>query len=186
MSAYKRKDHLYQEAKNTGLRSRAAFKLQELQKRCKLIERDYKIIDLGAWPGGWLQIAAQFVGPKGLVVGIDLKQIDEIASSQIRTLIGDVADEQIIREALEIAEGGFDLLLSDMSPKLTGIKSADRIAAVGCSELALYTAEQALRAGGSFVTKVFKSNEAEEFFRSVRTSFERIKRVELKLSLIHI
>lgn len=179
---YERKDHLYEKAKDTGLRSRAAFKLSEIDKKFKIFKRGFKILDLGAWPGGWLQVAGEAVGSEGLVVGIDLKQIEDLALSNIKVLCGDVREESLIQEALRIAGAQFDVLLSDMSPKLTGVREIDQIACVGCAELALWGASLTLKSGGTFIAKVFKSQETEGFVKSTRPLFNKLVREELDSS----
>lgn len=180
MGKYDRKDHFYNKAQAEGYRSRAAYKLIELDKKYKLIKRGYAVSDLGAWPGGWLEVAAKRVGPGGVVVGVDLKEIDDISDSRIVTVEGDVRDDETIGALKSKAGRLYDVVLSDMSPKLTGIKSVDRVGAVGCAELALWAAQQILRDGGNLVIKLFKSNEAEEFVRSSRPLFQKAERCELK------
>ncbi|MCB0339941.1 MAG: hypothetical protein KDD53_10065, partial [Bdellovibrionales bacterium] len=95
-------------------------------------------------------------------------------------LVGDVADESILEEAKRIAGREFDVVLSDMSPKLSGIKSVDQVASTACAELAFWASQQCLKPGGSFVAKVFKGNESENFFRSLREHFAQTKRFELR------
>jgi len=177
--AYNRKDHLYKRAKAEGYESRAAFKLIELDTRYKLLSPGNVVLDLGAWPGGWLQVASPRVGPRGIVVGIDLVAITDITADNVRTITGDVRDESTIAEALQVAGRKFDLVLSDMSPKLTGIKEADQAGTVGCAELAFYTAQNTLRTGGNFIAKVFKGNETEVFVKTLRPRFNSVARVEL-------
>jgi 23S rRNA (uridine2552-2'-O)-methyltransferase len=179
-SSYDRKDKYYNLAKEQGFRSRAAFKLKELDKKYKLLERGFKVADLGAWPGGWMQVAAQTVGPRGLVVGIDLAEIEEFQDDNVLTIVGDVRDEEVILKAKEAASGYYDLVLSDMSPKLIGIKEADRAGAVGCAELALWACEELLKTDGTLVIKVFKNNETDEFVKVMRKSFTKIVRSELE------
>lgn len=176
---YNRKDHLYMKAKEEGYQSRASYKLIELNKKYALLKPGFKVLDLGAWPGGWMQVASEAVGPRGLVVGIDFVEIAQIGGANTHSLQGDVADDEVIKKAFDLAGGKFDLVVSDMSPKLTGIKDLDRTAAVGCAELALFVAQRTLRAGGNFVAKVFKGNETEEFYRATRPFFERLVRIEL-------
>lgn len=178
-SNYNRQDSYYKKAKAAGFRSRAYYKLDDIQKKYKLIKSGDRVLDLGAWPGGWMQCAAKHCGSQGLVCGIDLVPLDEFERDNIHILTGDVRDEQIIQQACTIADGHYDVLLSDMSPKLSGIKEADRLAAVGLVELAFWVAGRVLKNGGSFVAKVFKSNEAEEFYRQVRPSFEKLQRQQL-------
>ena len=178
-SSYDRKDHYYNLAKEHGFRSRAAYKIKELDKKHKLIERGFKVVDLGAWPGGWMQVAAGVVGPKGLVVGIDLAEIEEFREDNVVSFVGDVSDEEVLSKATELSKGYFDLVLSDMSPKLSGIKEADRARAVGCAELALWACGTLLKTGGTLVIKVFKNNETDEFVKVMRKSFSKVVRSEL-------
>lgn len=177
---YDRKDHFYRQAKESGHRSRAAYKLIEINKKHRLLRRGQRVIDLGAWPGGWMQVAGSAVGPEGLVVGIDLQAIDPFDYDNMKTITGDVRADESIAAALKLADGRFDLLICDMSPKLTGVKSVDRIAAVACAELALWAAQQLLVSGGAVIIKLFKSNEAEEFVRDARSCFNRLVRMELR------
>ncbi|MBX7136340.1 MAG: RlmE family RNA methyltransferase [Oligoflexia bacterium] len=180
MGQYVRKDHLYEKAKEEGFRSRASYKLKELDQKHGLLKPGFKIIDLGAWPGGWLQVASERVGRSGMVVGIDLKAIEDLTDSHIQVITGDVSDDAVLTRACEMAGGRFDLVLSDMSPKLTGIREVDRYAAIGCADLALYAAGKLLRAGGNFVTKVFKSPEVDQFVKTNQALFNKMVRSELK------
>ena len=180
--AYNRKDHLYNKAKEDGYRSRAAYKLIELNNSYGILKRGFKVLDLGAWPGGWLQVAAGTVSESGRVVGIDLALIDPLANTNVKVVHGDVRDEVNIAAALEFAGDRFDLVLSDMSTKLTGIKEADQAATVVVAELALFIAQQVLRPAGNLVIKVFKSNETDQFVKTLRPLFNKINRTELDAS----
>ncbi len=120
MSAYDRKDATYRAARRAGLRSRAAPKLDELDRRFRLLTRGARVVDLGCWPGGWLQVAATRVGEGGLVVGVDLEPTDGLGLANVRTIVGDVA-ELAVRERLRDELGGpADVVLCDMAPKLSG------------------------------------------------------------------
>ena len=176
-SDYNRKDHLYQKAKDEGYRSRAAYKLLEIQESYKVIPQGAAVLDVGAWPGGWTQVALEIVGPKGTVTGIDLQALDPIEDPRCTLITGDARD---LEEILGHPEPCFDAVISDMSPKLTGIKEADQAGTVGCAELALYVAQQLLKKGGSFVVKVFKGGEVEGFVKSARPMFNKLIRSELK------
>lgn len=177
MSQYNRKDHLYQKAKDEGYRSRAAYKLIEVQDAYKIIKSGDHVLDVGAWPGGWTQIALNYVGPAGSVTAIDLQALEPIDDPRCKLIAGDARD---LTEILGSSEPSFDVVVSDMSAKLTGIKEADQAAAVGCAELALYVAQQNLKKGGNFLVKVFKGGDVEGFVKSARPMFNKLVRSELK------
>lgn len=176
---YNRKDRLYERAKEEGYRSRAAYKLIELDKKHKILRPGVKVFDLGAWPGGWTQVASAAVGPKGVVVAIDLVPIDQLPAENVLLICGDARDDSHIQAALTHAGARFDVVVSDMSPKLTGIREADQAGTVGCAELALYVAGQVLKEGGDLVIKVFKGNDTEVFVRQLRSAFSKVVRAEL-------
>jgi 23S rRNA (uridine2552-2'-O)-methyltransferase len=179
---YNRKDSLYNRAKEQGFRSRAYFKLEELNRKYKLLKPGSRVLDLGAWPGGWLQYTEKTVGPNGVCVGIDLVEIEAFSSNYIKVLAGDVGDPGVLREALVLAGGKFDVVLSDMSPKLSGIREADNAAVLGLAELALASASDCLTAGGGLVIKVFKGGDTEAFVRRLKPLFGRLAREELDSS----
>ena len=180
--SYNRKDHLYRKAKDEGLRSRAAYKLVEINAKFKLIGSSCKLIDLGAWPGGWLQVALKSMGPNGLAVGIDLVEIEDLDDPRLKLIVGDVRDDHNIESALRISQGPFDVLLSDMSPKLTGIREVDQSATLGLAELCFSVAKKLLRAEGHLVCKVFKGGETDLFVKSLRPLFNKLVRTELDSS----
>lgn len=177
MSEYNRKDHLYQKAKEEGYRSRAAYKLIEVQDAYKIIKSGNSVLDVGAWPGGWTQVALNYVGDSGSVTAIDLQALDPIDDPRCKLIAGDARD---LEQILGTSEPSFDVVVSDMSAKLTGIKEADQAAAVGCAELALYVAQQNLKQGGNFLVKVFKGGDVEGFVKSTRPMFNKLLRSELK------
>lgn len=140
MAKYNRKDHLHQRAKKEGLRSRAAYKLEEIQKQFKLLSKGQLVADLGCWPGGWLEVAAKFVGPKGRVVGVDRAEVDPpLPHSNVVALVGDLEDPDMAKrlttalgpdpssDGETYSEGLLaDVVLSDAAPKLTGVRETDR------------------------------------------------------------
>lgn len=173
---YQRKDRFYTRAKQTGLRSRAAFKLEELARDAKLFRTGGRVVDLGAWPGGWLQMAAAAVGPQGVVVGIDLQAIPALTGlPQVRLLQGDMTDPASLGRIRELLGGEADVVLSDLAPKLTGIRDRDVTAMAELIELARVTAIQLLRPGGSFVVKLFMSEEVAPFVRRLRDHFGEVR-----------
>ncbi len=179
---YNRKDHFYKRAKDEGYRSRAAYKLEELDKRYKLMKRGSTVIDLGCYPGGWLQVALAKVTAKGKVLGVDLVDVSPVSYEDARAEIikGDFTDPQI-REQL-LAFGPYDVVLSDMSPKLTGVRIRDAVRSAELVEAALDFADQALRPHGSFVAKIFPSEECEALAKRCKARFRTFARPNLDSS----
>lgn len=177
MANYDRKDSYYIKAKEEGYRSRASYKLLEINEKFKIFNKNSKVLDLGAWPGGWLQVAKK-LSPKGFIAGIDLVEIEPIEG--VYTVCGDVCDDEKIDDILQKANGKFDIVMSDMSSKLTGIKEADQAAISGILELALYVMQKTLKPNGIFIAKVFKGGQIDNVIKEARKLFGTIKRVQLQ------
>lgn len=177
---YNRKDHLYNQAKSQGYRSRAAFKLLELQKKYNLIRPGHRVLDLGCWPGGWLQVAAELAGANGKIVGVDLAETEFLPSDNVKAFQGDASSEETLKLCMEQAGGPFDVVLSDMSPKLSGIREVDESGSVRCAEIALEASSFCLKAGGGLVIKVFKSAAADNLVKLMQRSFNKVVRAELE------
>lgn len=181
MARYERKDRLHQRAKDEGLRSRAAYKLEELQKEWKLLRSGQRVFDLGCWPGGWLEVAAKLVGPSGRVVGVDLAAVDPpIPAAQVVSLVGDLEDPQLaerLREALGAERA--DVVLSDAAPKLTGVRERDRANEERLLEAIEALLPKLLAKGGAFVVKILEGPEAQVVDKRIRASFEQAKTVKL-------
>ncbi|MFN8642995.1 MAG: RlmE family RNA methyltransferase, partial [Candidatus Binatia bacterium] len=124
------------------------------------IRRGDRVVDLGAWPGGWLQVAAELVGPRGIVVGVDLVAVDPLPQAWVSTLVGDASDAAVLATLRERCGGRVDVVLSDMAPKLSGIRDRDAARAAGLAEAAVAVAEQLLAPGGRLLTKVFSGAES--------------------------
>jgi 23S rRNA (uridine2552-2'-O)-methyltransferase len=173
--AYRRKDPFYNRAKAAGYRSRAAYKLSELARRFDLIRRGDHVVDLGAWPGGWMQIASELTGPKGLVVGVDLVPIDALDLSGVSFIRGDGLERPIQEELIRRCSGRVDVVLSDMAPKLSGVKVRDDARAAVLAEGALGAARSLLRPHGHLLMKVFMTEDTEAFLQQVRAAFRKVK-----------
>jgi 23S rRNA (uridine2552-2'-O)-methyltransferase len=168
---YARPDVHSQRARKQGYPARSVFKLEELDKRCQLIKKGDRILDLGAAPGSWALYAAQQVGPSGKVVAIDLTRITQAFPSNVEVIQGDAREE---RERLREL-GPFDAVISDMSPRTSGTKFRDKVFSF---ELCMLALEIALELGGPnshFVAKIFMSGEFPEAKRVVSRAFSKTR-----------
>ncbi len=176
MSSYERKDHFHQRAQREGFRSRAAYKLEEIQTKHRLLRRGQRVIDLGCWPGGWLQVAASVVGPTGRVVGVDLAVVEPpIKNENVIALCGDLTDPDLATRLIEALGGRADVLLSDAAPKLTGVRVTDRVREEAVLEAVEGLLPALLRAGGDLLLKVLEGPEAQGVERRIRGGFERAR-----------
>ncbi|MGD9764046.1 MAG: RlmE family RNA methyltransferase [Candidatus Binatia bacterium] len=172
---YQPKDPYYARAKAAGYRSRAAYKLLELSRRYELIKRGDHVVDLGAWPGGWLQVAAQLTGPPGRVLGVDLQPITPLGQAYVSTIVGDVREPQVQEELRAAAGGRIDVVLSDLAPKLSGVRDRDIARSTELAEQAFDIARRLLSAGGRFLLKVFTAQETDALAAAARQSFAVVK-----------
>ena len=165
-------DRYVRQAKAEGYRSRAAYKLLEIDRKDRLLRPGMRVLDLGAAPGGWSQVVARKVGPQGRVVAIDLLEIAPI--SGVSVLRGDVREPQA-REALREAFGGTaDLVLSDLSPNLSGIPGVDQARGAELAELALELAGEILKPTGALVVKVFQGEAFAEVLNRIKRAFKAV------------
>ena len=166
-------DHYVQEARRLGYRSRAVFKLQELNERDKLIKPGMAVVDLGAAPGGWSQMARPLVGPKGRIIATDILDIEPIPG--VDFLCGDFREDAVLKgvDAL-VGEQAVDLVLSDMAPNITGIDAADQASSIHLCELALEFARVHLKPQGAFVVKVFQGEGFDAYLKQVRAVFSSV------------
>jgi 23S rRNA (uridine2552-2'-O)-methyltransferase len=180
--AYDPRDRFWKQAKKEGLRTRSAFKLEEIQERFRLLRPGGRVLDLGAAPGGWCQIAARAVGPKGFVLGVDLEPIARLPAPA-RTWIADAFAPELL-ERLR-AEGGapYDAVLSDLAPKTSGVRSADEARSLELARQALALALRVLRPSGALVVKVFMGGDFEAFLKEARQAFQKVKVVRPEASV---
>jgi 23S rRNA (uridine2552-2'-O)-methyltransferase len=174
--AYNPKDRYFKRAKQEGYRSRAAYKLLELQQRFHLIRPGVVVVDLGAAPGGWLQVAAKWVGRTGKVIGIDLQSIDSFGEPNILVLQGDIAAPEMPRKITELAHGKVHCVLSDLAPRLSGIRDADAARCLELNKTALSLATALLRPDGSFLVKSFVNQEVQTFTLELKSHFRSVQR----------
>jgi 23S rRNA (uridine2552-2'-O)-methyltransferase len=183
MATYQRKDHYHQRAKAEGYRSRAAYKLIEIDDAQRILRRGMRVADLGCWPGGWLQVAAERVGLAGRVVGVDIAAIEQpLSLANVFALSGDLAEPSVIAALLAQAGARFDVVLSDAAPKLTGIRATDRAREEALLEAIGAAYPQLLAPGGTLLVKLLECPEAHAFELAVRKRFEATKVVKPKAS----
>ena len=167
-------DPYVQKAQAEGRRSRASFKLEEVQAKNRLIKSGDVVVDLGAAPGGWTELVANWTGPSGRVFALDVLTMDSVADVEI--ILGDFTEEAVLNRLMQSLNGvRVDVVLSDLSPNLSGIKSVDQPRAMYLCELALDFARQTLNPGGAFFVKVFQGEGFDEFFQALRTDFSVLK-----------
>lgn len=161
------------EARRQGYRSRAAFKLQQLDQRFRLLARGQRVVDLGCAPGGWSQVAADKVGPSGAVVGIDLQETDSLPD--LILLHGDFHDDAMVAQIRAALGGPADLVLSDMAAPATGHAATDHLRVVALAEDAFALAETLLKPGGAFVAKVFQGGATGELLAALKKAFAEVR-----------
>ncbi len=166
-------DHYVVRAQQEGYRSRAAYKLLEIDDKDKLLKPGMTVVDLGAAPGGWTQIAADRVGRKGMVVALDILPMDPIP--EVTVLEGDFREEEVLKQLLAALEGRpVDLVMSDMAPNISGVKSVDQPRAMYLVELALELCREVLKPGGDMLVKVFQGEGSEAFIKACREAFGKV------------
>jgi len=166
-------DPYVQQAQRDGYRSRAAYKLLEIDERDHLLKPGMVVVDLGATPGGWSQIAANKVGEKGKVIALDLLPLAPLP--RVEFILGDFREDSVL-EQLEDRLGGkqIELVISDMAPNISGIDMTDQARSIYLAELALEFAAKHLKPGGMFLVKVFQGAGFEEYVKLMRTHFAKV------------
>ena len=166
-------DHYVQQAKAEGWRSRAAFKLMEIDDKDHVLKRGAVVVDLGATPGGWSQLAAKRVGESGRVFALDLLELQPLRG--VEFIQGDFRDDAVLAELLQRLNGRLvDLVISDMSPNISGIAVMDQARAMHLCELALEFAKEQLRPEGAFLVKVFQGADFEAYMKQMRETFKTV------------
>jgi len=171
-------DAYARQARREGFAARSAYKLLQIQEKWKIIQPGDRVLDLGCAPGSWLQVAAEIVGPRGAVAGVDLQRVKVSGGPNVRAVEGD-AFEIPPEELLDLAglgpDGRFDVLLSDMAPRTTGDPRSDSFVSIRLAEGVLAAAPRLLKPWGSMVVKVFEGEAYPEFLASVARSFKTAK-----------
>lgn len=166
-------DQYVKQSKIDGYRTRASYKLLELNEKDRLFRQGMTVVDLGAAPGGWSQVAVQLVGHNGIVVASDILPMNPVAG--VTFIQGDFTEEEVYNRILDTMAGRLaDLVISDMAPNMSGMAAVDQPAAMYLVELALDLARQTLKPGGDFVAKVFHGEGFEEYMQDLKSSFTKV------------
>jgi len=166
-------DTYVKRAQQEGYRSRAVFKLLEIQDKDNLLRPGMTVVDLGAAPGGWSEVAVRLVGERGRVVALDILPMDAIAG--VEFIQGDFREDEVLDRLMErVGNRPVDLVMSDMAPNISGTKAVDQPRAMYLAELALDLARRVLAPGGDFLVKVFQGEDFDAYLREVRGSFGKV------------
>jgi 23S rRNA (uridine2552-2'-O)-methyltransferase len=171
---YDPKDFYYRRAKAEGLRARSAFKIDEIVRRHRLLAKGQAVLDLGAAPGGFLQVLGDAVGERGAAIGVDLEPIRNLGKAWVKTAVLDLLAPGAVDRIRALHPGRFDLVASDMAPKTIGVKVTDEARSLELCRMALAVAGETLKLGGAFVTKVFMGGDFPLFKKEVAARFDDV------------
>jgi len=177
-------DHYFKKAKKENYPARSVYKLEEIQKKYRFIKSGDTVLDFGCYPGSWSIYAARVVGPKGLVVGVDLQEVKKISiakAAEIKWFCDDIMSDDIV-EKLQETKNNFRIVLSDIAPRTSGNKWVDQQQSLNLARRVLELAASLLGKDGNFYVKVFEGEDFKEFVDSVRKSFKTVKIVKPKSS----
>ena len=161
-------------AQKDGYRSRASYKLLEIQEKDRILRPGNVVIDLGAAPGGWSQVTSRVLGDKGRLIASDILEMDSI--EDVTFIQGDFTEEAVLAQILAAVDNQpVDLVISDMAPNMSGVRMADQARAMYLCELALDLAGQVLRPGGDFLIKIFQGEGFDQYHQQVRQMFEKVQ-----------
>jgi len=167
------KDPYVKRAQKEGLRSRSAYKLLEIQEKTKLIKPGMTVVDLGSAPGGWSQLASGIVGTTGKVYALDILPMEKL--THVEFLQGDFREESVMQQFLQrVQSKPVDLVISDIAPNFSGVRSVDQPRSIYLAELALDFAQKVLRPKASFIVKTFQGEGFEAFLKNLRRLFEKV------------
>lgn len=166
-------DAYVQQAQELGYRSRAAFKLTEIQEKDKIIKPGMFVVDLGAAPGGWSQVVRQHIGADGKIIAVDILPMDQLA--RVEFIQGDFREQETLDSVLNLMNNqSADLVISDMAPNISGVKTADQAKGIYLVELAIELADEVLKPGGSLLVKVFQGQGFEEVLKDLRQKYQKV------------
>jgi 23S rRNA (uridine2552-2'-O)-methyltransferase len=178
----RKKEYYYRKAKEEAYRSRAAYKLLQTVKKHRFIKKGDVVVDLGAAPGGWLQAVRRIVGKEGFVLGVDLKEIGTLNEENVFTIVSDITRPNTLELIRGILPSLADVVVSDVSPRVSGIWEVDHARQIGLARASLLVALKVLRPDGNFFVKVFQGDMFRDFCADVKRCFLNVKVVKPKAS----
>jgi len=174
----RKRDQFHRLAKQKGYRSRASFKLFQVTKRYRFIKRGDRVLDLGAAPGGWLQAARKVVGAEGYVLGVDKDPIEDLPYQNVTAFVTDVTQSDVIERIQSVSGLAFDVVVSDLSPNISGVWEVDHARQMELARTALRIARVILRPAGNMLVKIFQGSELKEFQLEMKSSFSTLRIVK--------
>ncbi len=174
----RRKDQFYKLAKERGYRSRSAFKLLQAVRKYRFMKRGDKVVDLGAAPGGWLQVSRQIVGKEGFVLGVDTEPVSELPWTNVKALVADVTSDSLSSVIINHMGSKVDVVISDVSPKISGAWDVDHTKQLYLAERSLEIAKAVLRRQGNFFVKVFHGPDLKEYRERLAEHFGTVRLVK--------
>lgn len=178
----RKRDYYYKKAKEEKYRSRASYKLSQAVNKYHFMKRGDVVVDLGAAPGGWVQVAKKIVGNRGYVLGVDLEPIEPFPQANVRTIVGDITEPETLQQILDFLPRKADVVISDASPNISGIWEVDHARQIDLSNQALKIALEVLGPSGNFFVKVFEGDMLGDFIRTVERHFEVVRVIKPKAS----
>jgi 23S rRNA (uridine2552-2'-O)-methyltransferase len=179
---YDPRDRFFAKAKKEGFRARSAYKLAVIQRRLRILRPGARVLDLGAAPGGWCQIAARAVGPRGFVLGIDRERIAPLPAP-VETWMADAFAPDLVERLRREGNAPYDVVLSDLAPRTSGVRASDEARSIELAGRALELAKQVLKPSGSLVVKLFMGGEFVPFLKRFRGAFGQAKVVKPEASV---
>jgi len=178
----RKRDPYFILSKKEGYRSRASYKLKQILDEYRVIRTGDVVLDIGCAPGGWLQVASEAAGETGLVIGVDIKEVEHLELDNAKTIVLNVFDEDFVERVLKESKSRFDTILSDLSPNMSGIYELDHARQIEMVERVLELSRNLLKTGGSMVIKVFEGEGSDRVYRKISKLFRFVKRFKPKAS----
>lgn len=178
----RKRDYYYKKAKQEKYRSRATYKLFQAIEKYHFIREGDVVIDLGTAPGGWIQAARKIVGSSGFVLGVDIRPVEPFAEHNVRTIIGDITEQETTQQIMEYLPRKADALISDVSPNISGVWEVDHARQIDLAQQALNIAYDTVKPAGNFFVKVFQGDMLDDFTKKVKHSFQTVDVIKPKAS----